>query len=227
MRRTPLLMALLLPLPALAQSLDLGGLPINRIVISFPVFAQTVGFEYPFSDTAIDIDFQTMAPDRSRYLVEFVPEGETVDDWSEMFTVIGQRDATAGLEGAALTARIDARLDELFSLYQSGCGETVQHRLEFPAPPGLRATRCIFLACIAVLGQAHGEAMVALVGAGSRDLYDLQWARRFPSGPKGFLETPVDEWNRRIAHLVERSRFCDPPEGQASPLPFCPLAADH
>lgn len=210
---------LTVPLPASAQATP------PTVVISFPVFAQTVAFPYPFADTAYGPDYEAMSPDNRQFISERVPEGETLENWSQMVTVIAQRDAAAGLQGDALAQLIDARLMQLYAQYAGGCvTPPVAFMIEAPVPSGLRAAKAALLTCPSYthpsLGQI-GEAMVFVVGAGSRDLYDLQLAQRYPPGIENFNAISREIWLARAQALAGGSRFCGPAPGETRPPAIC------
>jgi len=215
------ILLLLLPPQANAQSLSLpDGRPVSAVNVSILVFSQIVAFRYPYADLASEPDYQVMDPDRLLFLSEWVPEGENLEDWTQMFTVMGARDATAALSEDAINVLLESRIAELIGLYERGCDAPISIPQNVPIPGGARASRGIFLACTEVSGTQHGEAMMAMAIAGSHDLYTLQSAVRFPVGLKGLYQFPVESWQPRMQLIVD-SFYCTPPEENPDRPQFC------
>ena len=79
-------------LAAMAQRADAGSdrAPTSLTAIS-PIFGQLVAFSQPLGFV---VAFEQ--PTADRYIREAVPNGETIDDWSQMITVTGANLAING-----------------------------------------------------------------------------------------------------------------------------------
>ena len=189
----------LLPLPLAAD-------PV-RIVA--PVFGQIVAFAAPEG---------FVHGDESRngrsYLLEMVPQGESVQGWSQMMTLSGGQ----GL--ASTDPQGDARgfANQLASGYQSVCPDTLTAvGLESHAVPGALGVFSAFLGC-GDNGAGQSEAMVVLVMVGRQDVYTLQWAERGPVSAAPTFDAA--RWAPRLQALTEGARICDD-RGEAPPYPSC------
>lgn len=212
------LLLLLLPFETLAQSRTLpDGRPVSSVQISIPVFHQTISTTYPFDDLDAVVDFQEIVGDRQGFIAEWVPEGETVHNWTQMLTITGYNQAASHLSRPAANVLVGALIQSLTENYRRGCQAVDIQPLRVERPVGTRAVDAVFLACNQVTGARHGEAMVAIAVVGTQDLYSLQWAERFPGG-----QSPVPDaiWQARLQSLAA-SRFCDPPAGSSRPPVIC------
>lgn len=190
-------LALLLALPGLAAA--------DATTQVAPVFGQVVLF--PLPDGFVPAWEQANA---DGYVNESVPQGETVEAWSQMVTLTGSR----GLWGADPRAIVES----VAAGYAAACpGSFASDELGAPAVPGARATAAAWLAC----GDAGGrsEAMVILVMTGAQDAYTLQWAARGPAGGRPGYDAAA--WDARLALLAGTARLCEPEAGEGPPYPSC------
>lgn len=181
--------------------------------VRVPIYSQIVGLPLPPPfDAAPDYE----AEQDGTYLVENVPPGETVEDWSQMLTVSGTEGAVPGAGDPAALA--EAVAGQLLEGYRQACAAPVD-ALSFAAPPGgaAQATFLAWIGCPDVAGAGRSEDMVVLVLIGTQDIYTLQWAERGPprSGPG-----MAPRWSERL-ELLATAGLCDPVAGEAAPYPSC------
>lgn len=185
------------------------SLPAVRV----PVYSQIVALPLP---PPFDAEPEYEAEQSGSYLVENVPPGETVEDWSQMLTVSGTQGAVPGdADPAALAEAVAGRLLEG---YRQACAAPVE-ALSFDAPPGgaAQATFLAWLGCPDVAGADGAEDMAVLVLIGTQDIYTLQWAER---GPPRSDPGMAPRWSERL-EMLATAGLCDPVAGEAAPYPSC------
>lgn len=171
-----------------------------------PVFSQIVVAPLPAGFKPIYEDANA-----ANYILEAVPQTETLDNWTQMLTLTGAK-GRGGREGAALDMA-----NAMADLYGNLCpDDLVAEPLPVPNIPGASEVFAAFLGCTAIPGS-QPEAMVLLVMAGDEDLYTLQWAER--------AQAPVTydlaNWTPRLAALTAKARLCTIVSGEAPPYPSC------
>lgn len=196
---------------ALKQAYDNG----NSVGSITPVFSQLVRFAIPRGFHGV---FEsTNGPG---YTMEMVPDGETVERWTQMITLTGLRGLTAN--PAVTPGKVVAGMGGGFSR----------------ACPGTFAARAIgdfrtagdqpqdgFMAvfsCGSVTTDKtgpHSETAIIAGIKGSEDYYTLQWAERgFPSSTP--LSIDGDAWQAKFARLAPVI-LCPIIPGEAAPYPSC------
>ena len=193
----------------LLAALILAALPAaaaKDIIAVAPVYGQLVAFAAPAGFAAVD-----EADQNGSYILELVPQGESVTAWTQMLTL-------TGLKGGAASQTALEFATSLATGYQSACPDSFSAR-NLPAPKIKGATEVFsgYLGCGNVDG--HSEQMVFVVLKGATDLYTVQWAAR------GLAEaapiTPdVPVWMPR-ADALALTRICDKVPGEAAPYPSC------
>lgn len=201
----PISLALLAALmtPAAAQEV---------IAARAPVYDQIVAFPLPAPFDAIP-DYEAEA--QGSYLLENVPAGETVEDWSQMLTLSGAEGAAAGGDAAGLA---EAVAGHFLDGYSAACAHPVSAR-SFEAPAGgvARDSFLAWIGCAEVAGAGRSEEMALLVLVGAQDIYTLQWAERGPA--RAALEMEA-RWTDRLK-LLATTGLCDPVAGEEAPYPSC------
>ena len=182
--------------PALAQ---------GTTIVS-PVYDQLVAIPVP---TGFAAGFER--EQGGAYILELVPPGERVEDWTQLITVTGSR-------GSADKLSVTDMASTLADGYQAACpGSFTAHKLAPPKVQGARAVFAGYLGCGSVGG--HAEAMVFVVLQGKSDLYTLQWAEHGPA-----VDHPVEPdaaiWRLR-ADSLGLARLCDKVAGEQPPYPSC------
>lgn len=207
-----------LPLPRAALGLMLLACPApgpagaDQVTIIAPVWSRIVAWPLPagFVSGHEEVSGES-------YLHEFIPEGESVQAWSEMITLTGGQGLAAQLgEGA-----VAAMADQLLQGYQGACPDSFSaFALDPPQVPGAEAVFAGQLGCGSLAGQDHGEAMVFVIASGGGDLFTLQWALRAPPGP-GQTGYDAALWDPMLGFLAAGLRLCPPVAGEEPPYPSC------
>lgn len=193
--RALLILALLAPLPALAEVRA-----VTRVYSQVVAYALPDGFVPAFEDNRPGF-----------YIQEAVPAGQSVQDWTQMLTM-------TGAEGRATTPP-EAQAQQIAQGFAAACPGTYSATALPPvAIPGAGATFVAHIAC----GNAGGRAeeMLLFVLAGARDIYTVQWAAR---GAPRSTPLAVDPaiWVPRYDALAASIRLCDPVSGEGPPYPSC------
>ncbi|MCB1391172.1 MAG: hypothetical protein KDK12_18820 [Rhodobacteraceae bacterium] len=189
-----LMLALCAPSAPVAQTL-----PEARL----PVFGQTVRMPLIFGT---EPDFALETPEGFSIL-EWVPEGETVEHWTQMQTLTGHRDlgGDRDAEGAAQVG--EAIAVHFLDGYRRACAVAVDAvPLPLTRDQNARASFAAYLGCAQVSGEDHAEEMVILVMVGAHDSYTLQWAERSPAR-EAFDREAFSRWHARIDTLSQ-ARLC-------------------
>lgn len=182
-----------LPLLALALTLPMAAQAQVRV----PVVAlgQAVTVPVPFAGRPAEgPDHTAQDPGGRIFIAEWIPPGETLQSWSQMITLTGQRHPTAAAGQRAGLAEGGIALLE--RRYRAGCARPPQL---VPMRPQAAHQRAAVLVCAQVRGAGFGEAMVALAVAGPDHLFTLQWAERFPAGAPG---PAAGVWAERLRVLA-------------------------
>lgn len=199
-------------LPILAAFLITNAAQAETATIIAPVFAQLVTAPLP----------DGFAPayenaNETGYINEAVPEGESVEDWSQLVTLTGAKGLALGAE--AVDA--DGFAEFLAESYHQACPDSFSATaLDVDAVPGVQDFFAGYLSCGSLNGGPMSESMVFLVLVGAEDIYTLQWAEHGPASaaPIGF---PGGVWQDRLALLHARAKVCDIIPGEQPPYPSC------
>ena len=193
MRLTQALTALLaLTSPAFAEGTIIVA-PIYSQLVAVPVPA---GFKAGFENER-----------QGSYILELTPAGETVDAWTQMITLTGEKGAAAQMTATAMAASIGRG-------YQDACpGSFAARSLPAPKVRGASEVFAGYLGC----GNANGvsEAMVFVVVKGAAEIYTVQWATRGKAQDKPWEADPVI-WRPR-ADALGLTRICDKVAGETAP----------
>ena len=178
-----------------------------------PVFGQIVSYQLPAG-------FQPIYEDASAdgYIQEAVPAGETVNDWSQMITMTGVKDA----EGQAQTLEGAARM--LAGHFQQACAETFTGTSFGATEVNGLAGLVVFLGCGTVAPSAEGkearsETAVIVYVKSAFGYVTVQWAERGPP-VAARPEYDIDTWKPRLAQLLP-IRLCDAVAGEEPPYLSC------
>jgi len=173
MRLIALWVFIALPISATAQPMG--------VRVSQGFFTQAVSIILPFANHSGEPDFSEVSSTQTNAIIEWVPAGETVFDWTQMITVTAL--SGAGLDGKnsryPVTAAA-AMLNRIGGRFQEACDGA--HLMPIEAQPiaNTRNVEAAVVVCERVTGQNHGELAVILAVVGMSDLYTVQWAQRFP-----------------------------------------------
>ena len=142
--------------------------------------------------------------------------GESGDNWSEMITMTGAKDA----EGESQTT-LDAAAETLAVHFQQACGDTFGSQSLGPGTIDGHQALLVFLGCgtvAAAQGRVSETAIIIFI-KGASGYYSLQWAERKPvENSRPVFDATL--WNARNADLSP-IRVCERVEGEEPPYPSC------
>lgn len=182
-----------------AQAQDMTGIaPIYSSILAYPI---AEGFV-----SAYEVEKDGF------YLSEFIPEGQTLEEWQQMITVTGYR---------GLTAKGGSPMDHAMVIgqsFQSACPDTFIAWDEGEVQvSGAQSAHLTVFAC----GDTGGRSEMAtvLVVVGPQDVYSLQWAERGPA-LSDMPQMDLSIWKPRAEKLLTM-KICDIVDGEAPPYPSC------
>ena len=142
------------------------------------------------------------------YLLEFVPQGESVEGWSEMITLSGAKGLAVQMPAPLdVAAAIGAGFRESCPESYRGSDEGVQQ------VAGGDAAHLVLFSCGAA--GAETESALILVVISGEDVFTLQWAERGAAVPPD-----PDIWLPRFDTVLSL-RLCPVIEGEEPPYPSC------
>ena len=179
-----------------------------------PVFHQLVGFSLPPEFKSV-----TAAYEKSSgffYIREHVPQGESVDHWTEMITLTGTKDLASN---ANATPR--GFVTTLAGGFRRHCPDTYATVELGPETVDSFEGFAVIASCGRVQSgaEAYSETAIILAVKGTADYYTLQWARHGPDSPKP-LTLDVAYWKGQFERL-RPIRLCAIVPGEAPPYPSC------
>lgn len=152
------------------------------------------------------------------YILELVPEEQTVQDWSEMLTLTGADDLQ-GAAGMTAIQMVDWGLEEIARGYEAGCeGPIIVEAFNDAPPRGAEDGVLAHVGCPKVTATGQSEQMMFWVAVREGDLFTLQWAERGPATTEMVFDPPL--WFDRYEILAQMS-LCGPQPGEAAPYPSC------
>ena len=175
-------------------------------IIVAPIYSQLVAVAVPAGFKA---GFEHER--KGSYTLELTPATESVDAWTQMITVTGEKGAAAQMTTADMAASIGRG-------YKDACPTSFSGR-SLPAPKVRGATEVFagYLGCGTSGG--HSEAMVFLVIKARSEIYTVQWAARGKPQDKP-LDADASIWKPR-ADALGLTRICDKLAGEAAPYASC------
>ena len=198
MRWIGLFLAAFSVLPASAEEITAATRAYERIV-AFPMPTDFVAVHEAEQDGS--------------YLLELVPSGETVQDWSQMITL-------SAAEG--LAHQIGDPLDMASMIgggFRDACPETFWGSDEGAQDvEGAEAAHLVAFSC-GDSGGGQAEIALILVALSGADLFTLQWAERGPASAAQVLPE-MAAWRSRGEALL-RMRLCPVLAGEEPPYPSC------
>jgi hypothetical protein len=157
------------------------------------------------------------------YMIELVPKGETVHQWSQMITVTG---------GKGLSA--NPNLDEIkfsytmVSGFKGACPDTFSSQPIGPAKISGHDAYVAWASCGTVKpdgsgprgeGGIHSESALIVTIHGTNDYYTVQWAERGSASSQPLLFDSA-KWAERLQKL-NPIKVCPIVPGEAAPYPSC------
>lgn len=178
----------------------------ERVIGTMPVYSRILAFPVPNR-------FETAYENESggAYILEFVPQGETVEAWSQMITITG---AQGAVEHYATPEDFVTPIGNGFRL---ACPDSfVAWDEGVVQVKGAQSAHLFVFACGDV--QGISEMAAILVAFSQKDIYTFQWAERGAAVAKPEMDTPL--WQPRARALLEL-RLCDIVAGEKPPYPSC------
>jgi hypothetical protein len=197
----------------MAALVGVSAAQAESVTIVAPVYGQIVGLALPEGFSSA---YQNVAG--GRYIHEFLPEGETLQQWSQMVTVTGAEGGGAG-DPVKAAVRFAETVAQGYVGYCPGKMVAHQYRVD-GGVRGAAANIAIYLGCPAGSDGGPGEAMVMVVAVAGADLYTLQWAKRFDAAESPELLNP-QSWITELGWLIGGSMLCARVEGEKPPYPSC------
>ncbi len=178
--------------------------PINMVM---PIFSQVV--RVPMTAPFMQIEEKVNDP---FYIWKAVLPGESIQKWSQMFTVTGGR--------AMSKAVPELTVGMIAEGFKRICPDT------FSVKPmdvsRLKSNRAagLLIACgtASSIGEPYSETTLLIAMPGQSDFYIFQWAERGPAS-----KTPIEfdaRWTERLNSLTQ-IRLCPRIPGEAPPYPSC------
>lgn len=209
-------LSIAMPIAASAQFIKWDDINTKSPVSSItPIFSQLLitpiprGFQMAFANAS-----------GTSYIHELVPTGENVNQWTQMLTVTGAKDAALNPE---LTPPKMASL--MAAGFHNSCPNAFGSYV-FPTPHQINGydSISVILSCGSSSQDTppRGTSETALITIikGTKDYYTVQWAERGTSS-----STPVridlPKWSARLAQQVKVIKLCTAVAGEKSPYPSC------
>jgi hypothetical protein len=182
----------------------------DRTRTVMPVFGQLVTYFQPSSFVSA---FQSSAA--VNYIQEFVPQGESVEQWSQMITLTGAKDLA--LDPAATPRDFTGEIAARFS---KACPGTFSSRVLTTTKISGHDALVALLGCGTVKsGTPRSEIALIIAIKGKSDMYTIQWAERgAPVKQPPMLDDSV--WGPRY-QLLNEVRVCNPAPGEPAPYVSC------
>jgi hypothetical protein len=176
-----------------------------------PIFHQLVVFTLPAHFRAL-----TERTNGDFYIREHLPEGESVQKWTQMITLTAVRDLAANPN-----ATPQSMTDRMAAGFRRKCPDSFSSALLGPQTvDGFEAFQAIASCGHQGSGaDAYSETAIMLAVRGSGDYYTLQWVER-GADAKGPLKLDTAYWTKRFDQL-RPIRLCPIVAGEAPPYPSC------
>jgi hypothetical protein len=197
------LLALSIAIPVPAQQ-------AKPVVAVTPVYSQLVMYAYPpgfkpaYSKDSGDY-----------YIQESVPAGETVEKWSQMVTLTGNKGLAANP-----TATPQNFAERIAGNFQRACPQTFAAQSLGSLKVGAYDAFAALMGCGSVTsGIPRSEIAVVVAIKGAADYYTLQWAERGPATQKApALDT--GKWVARVKQF-DPVKLCARVPNEQAPYPSC------
>ena len=184
-----------------------NGYSVSTLV---PVYSQSVQFSYPNGfKSAHEVSTATT------YIHEWIPKQETLNDWTIMFTLTGNKDLalSPGLTPEVVASRVA-------SGFRKACPSTFAAMgLGTESIDGHDAFKAIVACGNVLVGEPRSETSVLLVIKGSRDYYILQVAER--SSPISMPPTLNKLKATQVLNMIRPIKICPNPSTTEERIASC------
>jgi hypothetical protein len=179
-----------------------------------PVFHELVAFSLPPEFKSQNATYEHN--NGAFYIREHVPEGESVDKWTQMITVTAAKDLASNPNA---TPR--GFVSSLANGFRNHCPDTFATIEIGPQSVGAHEGFAIVASCGHVQSgaQAFSESAIILAIKGSADMYSIQWARR-GAGSTSPMQLDSGYWTKQLARL-QPIRLCPIVPGESAPYASC------
>jgi hypothetical protein len=173
---------------------DIDALRERRYSVKMisPIFSQLVMLSFPKG-------FKTVFENTSgnQYTREAALEGETVDQWSQMITVMGAKGLAANPDVSA-----QSFVERIASGFKSACPDTYSAKALGARKISGRDAFVIVAGCGTAPseGTKHSESALLIAIKGSSDYYTIQWAERAPASSRPMVFNDAT-WTDRFDKL--------------------------
>lgn len=182
----------------------------KSVTLIMPVFSQLVRTSYPEGFVP---GFEKAQPN---YLLELVPSGETVNNWTQMFTV-------TGVKGLASQPEVTAKLflDRVAQGFKRACPSSYSSQiLSEDKISGFDAFAAVISCGVSPsTGGKTSETALIVAIKGQAGLYTIQWAQR--ASPSA-VPIPIDpkKWTTLYKKMGPIA-LCPIIAGEKAPYPSC------
>lgn len=175
-----------------------------------PIFSQLLLFSTPK-----DFRPANEALRDRKYVQQSIPAGESLDRWTEMITVTGEKDV-ATLQGVTPQKLAEA----MASVYQASCPGSFRAASFGAVKVDDYDGFATVVGCgISDTDSSRSLAVLVVTIKGERDMYTLQWSQR---GPPSTTPLVIDapRWQDRLSRIAP-VRLCAIVVGEGPPYPSC------
>ena len=145
------------------------------------------------------------------YILELTPAGETVENWTQLITITGSKDAAKWMTPREF-------LTEVTKGILAECPDTITGGALPPVEiSGAASAVGIYLGCGSINGQSEEVMEIAIQGRS--DIYTVQWAAHGPATDK-LPEPDPAIWTPRFQALAA-TLICDKVAGEKPPYAPC------
>jgi hypothetical protein len=185
-----------------------------RLTAVSPVFHELVAFTLPPEVKSAKATYER--DNGAFYIREHVPDGESVDKWTQMITLTGAKDL-AHNENATPRGFVSS----LANAFKIHCPDSFATTELGPQAIGDHQGFAIIASCghVQAASQAFSESALILAIKGSSDMYAIQWARRGASS-NGPLKLDNGYWSKQLEKL-QPIKLCPIVPGEPAPYPSC------
>ncbi len=183
----------------------------KSVTLIMPVFSQLVRTSYP--DGFVP-GFEKAQP--PHYVLELVPSGENVNNWTQMFTV-------SGVKGLASQPQVTPKLflDRVADGFKRACPSSFSSQVVSEDKiSGFDAFAAVISCGVSPsTGGKTSETALIVAIKGQADLYTIQWAQRASPSPAPILIDPK-KWTALYKKMGPIT-LCPIITGEKAPYPSC------
>jgi hypothetical protein len=193
------------------NAVALRKLKSKSVTLIMPVYSQLVKIGYPAGFVPA---YEKAQPDS--FLFELVPDGESVNNWTQMITLSGAKDVATRPN---VTPKLV--LDSVAAGFKRACPTSFNSReLGDSKVSGFDATAAVISCGVSPsTGGKTSETALIIAVKGKADVYTVQWAER-ASPSSSPIQFDAEKWSSRYKSIGSL-RLCPIVEGERAPYPSC------